>query len=145
MIEVKEIHSKETYLVRQSVLRIGKPIASCVFDGDNLPTTKHFGTFVDKELVGIVSVFENKNSIFTGGIQLQMRGMAVLENYQKRGLGNVLIHEVEVYAKSKKSPTLWFNARENAIGFYKKLGYSIIDTPFEIGDIGPHYIMYKKF
>jgi GNAT superfamily N-acetyltransferase len=144
MIQVTEIAAKETYLIRQIILRPGKPIESCVFEGDDLPTSKHFGLFVNKELVGIVSVFENKNTIFTHSNQLQVRGMAVLQNYQKKGYGNVLIEKVEAYAKSMKSPNIWFNAREIAVGFYKKLGYTIIGNPFEIGEIGTHYIMHKQ-
>jgi GNAT superfamily N-acetyltransferase len=144
MIKVVAISSKETYLIRQIILRPGKPIESCVFEDDDLPTSKHFGLFVNKELAGIVSVFENKNSIFTNSNQLQVRGMAVLKNYQKKGYGNLLIAEVEAYAKSKKSPNIWFNARETAVGFYKKLGYIVVGNPFEIGEIGIHYIMHKQ-
>jgi len=144
MIEIKNIPSKATYLVRQPVLRPGKPLTSCVFDGDDLESTAHFGLFYKTELAGIVSVFENKNSKFTEANQLQIRGMAVLDNCQKMGFGNLLIQKTEEYAKSKSVSLLWFNAREAAVGFYEKLGYAIIGTPFDIGDIGKHYVMYKQ-
>ena len=45
MIQIKEIPSKETYSVRQPVLRKGKPIESCIFEGDDLATTHHFGLY----------------------------------------------------------------------------------------------------
>jgi len=48
MIQIKEIPSKETYIVRQPVLRKGKPIESCIFEGDDLETTYHFGLFDNK-------------------------------------------------------------------------------------------------
>lgn len=143
MIEIKIIPSKETYSVRQPVLRAGKPIESCLFDGDDLETTVHFGLYYDELLVGIVSVFENKNVLFKDILQIQIRGMAVLEEYQNKKLGNFLINNVEKYATFQNIPLIWFNARENAVGFYKKLGYEIIGTSFDIVGVGTHYVMYK--
>lgn len=84
MITIKEIPSKETYAVRQPVLRKGKPIESCIFDGDDLETTHHFGLFDDENLTGIISLFEKINPIFAERNQAQIRGMAVLENHQKK-------------------------------------------------------------
>ena len=39
---------------------------------------------------------------------------------------------------------LWFNARETAVDFYKKMGYTVIGESFIINDIGTHFVMYKK-
>ena len=143
MIEIKRIASKDTFLVRQPVLRAGKPIESCIFDGDDLKTTVHFGLFYDENLTGVISVFENKNDNFNDGFQMQIRGMAVLEQYQKKGFGNFLVNTVEEYAKSQKASLVWFNAREAAVAFYEKLNYTIVGSAFEIKDVGIHYIMCK--
>ena len=143
MLEIKIIPSKETLKVRQAVLRHGESLINCVFEGDNLITTNHFGIFFDKDIVGIISVFENKNTNFTSENQLQIRGMAVLEQHQKKGYGKLLMLESENQAIIKKATLIWFNARESAVDFYKNLDYSIIDTPFIIENIGVHYIMYK--
>ena len=43
MNSIKEIHFQETFEVRHPVLREGRPIETCFFDGDELETTKHFG------------------------------------------------------------------------------------------------------
>lgn len=83
---IKEIPSKETYIVRQPVLRKGKPIESCIFEGDDLETTHHFGLFDNKNLTGIISLFLKINSIFADENQAQIRGMAVLETHLKKGL-----------------------------------------------------------
>ncbi|WP_227871652.1 hypothetical protein [Flavobacterium kingsejongi] len=40
---IKKITSEATYAVRQPVLRAGMPLESCIFDGDDLNTTEHFG------------------------------------------------------------------------------------------------------
>ena len=89
MLEIKIITSKETLKVRQAVLRQGKPLINCVFEGDDLISTTHFGMFFEKEIVGIISIFENKNVNFTSENQFQIRGMAILEQYQKKGFGKL--------------------------------------------------------
>ena len=45
MTIIKEITANETLLVRQAILRPGKSIATCHFDGDDLASTKHFGYY----------------------------------------------------------------------------------------------------
>lgn len=145
MYTLKQITSQATFAVRQPVLRPGKGIETCVFDGDDLPTTVHFGIFDDEALVGIISVFKASNPYFKETDQFQIRGMAVLESEQKKGLGEKLVLEAEAYIAQNKGKRIWFNAREIAVGFYKKMGYDIIGDQFNIPDVGPHYVMHKIF
>jgi hypothetical protein len=84
MIQIKEIPSKETYIVRQPVLRKGQPIESCIFEGDDLETTYHFGLFDNKILTGIVSLFEKINPIFAGQNQAQIRGDGSFRNTSEK-------------------------------------------------------------
>lgn len=143
MIEIKEILASDTYAVRNAVLRKGKPIETCMFPGDELPTTKHFGLF-HEDVIGIISLFENKNPNFSTPIQIQIRGMAILQEFQGLGLGEKLIESCEEYLKSEKETLIWFNARESAVGFYEKLGYQTFGFVFEIEGVGKHLIMFKK-
>lgn len=140
---IKEISALETFSVRQPVLRPGKNIETCHFEGDNLESTRHFGVFIDDELVGIASLFQSNSDLFEEKKQFQLRGMAILENFQKKGIGESLVNYAEENAKSRKGELIWFNAREIAIRFYEKLGYKIIGESFEIGDIGKHFIMFR--
>lgn len=141
---IKEIPSKETYIVRQPVLRKGKPIESCVFEGDDLETTHHFGLFQNENLTGIISLFTQSNPIFAENLQGQIRGMAILENHQKKGFGEALVKHCEDYCKQNKVDLIWFNARTAAVGFYKRMNYEVLGEPFEIKDVGEHYLMFKK-
>ncbi|MBF4518594.1 GNAT family N-acetyltransferase [Flavobacterium sp. ANB] len=141
---IKEIPSKETYIVRQPVLRNGKPIESCIFEGDDLDTTHHFGLFDNSELIGIISLFSQTNTIFAEKKQAQIRGMAVLETHQKKGFGEALVKHCENYCYENNVDLIWFNARTAAVGFYKKMNYEIIGAPFDIKDVGEHYLMSKK-
>lgn len=144
MITIKEIDIEKVYPVRNLVLRRGKPIESCHFLDDEKVSTKHFGVVLDKKIIAVVSVFEQNNSLFIEKKQFQIRGMAVLDQFQQQGLGKLLIEKVEAYCKKNKANLIWFNARENACKFYQKLNYTITGKPFDIKNIGLHYIMFKK-
>ena len=69
--------------------------------------------------------------------------MAVLPTHQKKGLGDLLLEAAEDYIKQKDADLIWFNAREVAVGFYSKAGYTISGELFEIPNVGPHYVMFK--
>lgn len=142
---IKEIPALETFSVRHPVLRPRKNIETCHFDGDNLESTRHFGLFIDAELAGVASLFKSNSDLFQEKEQFQLRGMAVLEKFQKKGIGETLVKYAEENAKSRSGKLIWFNAREVAVRFYEKMGYQIIGEPFEIGDIGEHFVMYKFY
>lgn len=143
MIFIHQIEAEETFSVRQPVLRPGKPIESCHFEGDNLGTTAHFGLYKNDKIIGVVSVFKVQNPNFIRKEQYQIRGMAVLEKYQRKGLGVQLVKKAEHYVKEKKGDLIWFNARESAVPFYEKLNYKTKGNPFEINEIGTHFVMLK--
>ncbi|MEN3322987.1 GNAT family N-acetyltransferase [Mariniflexile soesokkakense] len=140
---IKHITATETYIVRHPVLRTGKPIETCTFDGDDLNTTFHLGIYIEDKLVGVCSFFKSKHQLLTEEFQYQLRGMAVLDEYQGFGLGKFILTHGENLLKQKNTQVIWCNARENAVEFYKKTSYKIIGNPFNIEDIGLHYIMHK--
>ncbi len=144
MVNIKEIATSDTYLVRHPVLRAGKPFESCYFDGDDLEATHHFGLYLNSELVGILSLFEKNNPVFVAQKQYQIRGMAVLQQQQKAGFGKSLINHSEEFAISQNISLIWFNARVEAVGFYEKMGYQKKGVTFEIPNVGPHIVMFKK-
>jgi GNAT superfamily N-acetyltransferase len=144
MPTIKEISSLDTFPIRHSVLRAGKPIESCRFTGDDLESTKHFGLLENKVLAGIITVLESRSELFGPEKQFQFRGMAVLAEHQKKGFGEQLLAAAENYARSKNGLLIWMNAREAAVGFYEQNGYKKAGNLFEIPGVGPHYMMYKS-
>ena len=141
---ITQISASNSYSVRHPILRPGKPFESCRFEGDELPTTTHFGLFNTKKLIGVVSVFKNNNSTFNIDNQFQIRGMAVLTEFQKKGFGKDLMNHCAEFIKSQNGTLIWFNAREIAVPFYEKLGYIKSGNPYTIADIGLHYVMQKE-
>jgi ribosomal protein S18 acetylase RimI-like enzyme len=144
MHSIQKITSTETYPVRHIVLRAGKPIESCKFDGDELVSTHHFGYYFNNQIIGVISLFAIDNSHFITQKSFQIRGMAVLPAFQKQGVGEALVKEAEKFCTTQKADLIWFNARTSAVGFYQKMGYEILGPEFEIYDVGPHFLMYKK-
>lgn len=144
MQNIKKITALDTFVVRHPVLRFEKPIESCHFEGDTLETTVHFGLYETTNLLGVVSLFEVKNDMFTFEKQFQIRGMAVLKQHQKKGFGEKLIINAEKYCRNQNTNLIWFNAREAAIGFYQKTGYQIKGSLFEIKNVGKHIVMFKE-
>ncbi|MNF36440.1 Acetyltransferase (GNAT) family protein [compost metagenome] len=144
MQNIKKISALETFPVRHPVLRTEKPIESCHFEGDDLETTVHFGLFDENNLIGVISIFEAKNKLFPEERQFQIRGMAVLKEYQKKGLGATLVNHCEKYCLDNNADLIWFNARTEATGFYEKMGYQKIGASFDIKDVGEHFVMSKK-
>ncbi|MBP6041272.1 MAG: GNAT family N-acetyltransferase [Flavobacterium sp.] len=141
---IQKIIAQDTYPVRHQVLRSGKPIESCQFQGDELETTHHLGYYLNKQIIGVISLFEIDNNHFLAQKSIQIRGMAVLPSFQKQGIGKVLVSEAEKFSVIQKADLIWFNARTTAVGFYKKMGYEIVGTEFEIKEVGPHFLMYKN-
>jgi GNAT superfamily N-acetyltransferase len=143
MHSIQKIASTETYPVRHIVLRAGKPIESCQFQGDELETTNHFGYYINNQIIGVISIFEINNKQFLVQKSFQIRGMAVLPSFQKQGIGEALVKESEKFCTTQKANLIWFNARTTAVGFYQKMGYEIVGSEFEINEVGPHFLMFK--
>ncbi len=57
------------------------------------------------------------------GQQGQIRFMAVDDKAQGQGLGQQIINELELQASKLGMKEICLNARDNALGFYQKLGY----------------------
>ena len=144
MSQVKKINAEETYAVRQKVLRAGKPIETCYFDGDHDGSTAHFGCIEKQAIIAVVSVFKCKSNYFEDHTQYQVRGMAVLEIFQKKGFGEQLLNAAEAFCIQEKANLIWFNARETAVLFYKKAGYEVFGAAFTIPSVGIHFVMFKK-
>jgi predicted GNAT family N-acyltransferase len=143
-IHIHEIPASAVYSVRQPVLRPGRPLSECVFEGDTSEKTVHLGLFMDENLIGVASFMQNSNPLFKDTEQYQLRGMAVLSEFKGQGFGTSLLIEGEEKLKNLVNhPFLWFNARDYAIGFYEQFGYKTIGEKFDVPGICQHIVMFK--
>lgn len=74
---------------------------------------------------------------------LQMRQVAVLPELQGQGIGTALVRFSEDLAHQRGFRRLILHARETAVAFYEKLGYSRMGDRFEEVSI-PHWAMEKR-
>lgn len=111
--------------------------------GDHDSDSIHLGVYDDDKLVCTGSFMKNAKNDFTGN-QYQLRGMATAEACQGKGYGRILVKEAEAYFKARGIDLIWCNARVSALDFYRKLGYQTIGEVFDVPQIGPHFVMFKK-
>lgn len=82
-----------------------------------------------------------KNTTETG----QIRFMAVDNLHQSKGLGKIIVSFLEEEGKKTGLKKIELQARENAVDFYKKVGYSIKEKTFLLWGIIQHFLMEKEF
>ncbi len=143
-MKIIQINSKETLEIRSKVLRPNLPISTCEFLGDDDEKTFHLGGYLDDKLIGVASFYsEDHDEVERYQNPYRLRGMATLDEYRGRGVGKNLLNEAFLVIKERQGGVLWCNARTNAIGFYEKLGFSVVGEEFEIEGVGPHFVMVR--
>ncbi len=124
--KIIQITSKETLQIRHQVMWPNKPIDYVKLPNDN--EGLHFGLFLDKKLISVISLFINDG-------EAQFRKFATLENYQGKGYGSILLNEIMQIADKQSLKRIWCNARRNKSEFYRKFGLVATNTIFIKGDV----------
>ena len=75
--------------------------------------------------------------------EAQIRYMGVSEDLRRSGIGSKMIKKLEEEAINQGANQIMLNARENAVAFYKSLGYFEV-CPYESDIQIPHTRMEKK-
>ena len=73
----------------------------------------------------------------------QLRYMAVDKQAEKRGIGKSILKKIETYARDNDANLIMLHARENAVGFYEKLGFKTEEKSYVLFDCIQHYKMTK--
>lgn len=64
----------------------------------------------------------------------QLMQMAVDTQFQRKGIGRLLVKELLKFSKQNNIEEVTCHARNNVLNFYEKLGFEIYDEPFiEVG------------
>ncbi|MFL2612596.1 MAG: GNAT family N-acetyltransferase [Flavobacteriaceae bacterium] len=143
-LNIKIIKSNKLLKLRSKILRNNINPSKCAYPGDDDNTSFHIGAYIDGVLAGGVSMIKNKCTHKNLPNCYQLRGLFVDFNHQKKGIGKMIIKEVESLLKNKKVSYLWMNARVKALDFYLKLNYTNSEITYNINEIGLHYMLYKK-
>jgi ribosomal protein S18 acetylase RimI-like enzyme len=128
-------------MIRQRMLYPNQPMDKCQFDKDDEEQTFHLGAFVDSKLVSVASFTFERHPDLQEPYQFHLQGMATLPDHQKKGLSSELLKIAFPIVKQNMCNIVWCHARENAVGYYEKVGFEQIGEPFDVPGEGPHRLM----
>ena len=81
---------------------------------------------------------------FNGPGEAQFRYMGVDSRYRRKGIATRLLRALEKEAKKRGARIAWFNARDPAVPFYERCGYSIFDISYTLYGCIPHWKMFRE-
>ncbi len=109
---------EQYYNLRWKILREPwqQPIGS---ERDDLETQSYHRVIVDDKdnIVGVGRLHKYSQE------KAQIRYMAISDEYRGKGLGKLLVNELEQVAAQSGAKVIALNARDDAIGFYQQLDY----------------------
>lgn len=136
---VTPVEWENYYALRYNVLRkpLGQPFGSERNDGDLKGI--HFALYEDQILRGIARLDKADDDIG------QTRFVAIDPASQGKGFGKMLMEAVEAKSKARGDKKMILHARDYAVDFYLKLGYTVIEKSYKLFDVLQHYLMEKKY
>lgn len=141
--ECRKITTEETIPLRSKVLRPFHPVDASRYPKD--PEAVHFGAFQAGALVSTVTAHPEPHPLFPEYPRAwRIRGMATEPDLQGKGAGRMVLQALLDWARGEKVALFWCNAREGAIPFYEKHGFTVESELFDIAGIGPHKVMKIK-
>jgi GNAT superfamily N-acetyltransferase len=128
---------EEYYDLRYRILRepLGKERGSERNDGD--ADGIHFALYDE----GVLRAIARLDKV--DATTCQVRFVAVETPLQGKGLGKAIMDAVEQRGIAEGYTKLILHARDYALDFYKKLGYTLIGPSYKLFDVLQHYEMYK--
>lgn len=136
-IDYGTVEYSQMLKLRNEILR--KPL-NLHFEKEELDQEKNdllIGAFEEDKMLGCCLLTRlNKDCV-------RLRQMAVQDNLQGKGIGASMMNFAENVARDAGYKKIEMHARKTAIGFYEKLGYSVVGSEFIEVSL-PHYLMEKK-
>jgi predicted GNAT family N-acyltransferase len=142
MLEVKipktEQEWESYYDLRYRILRepLGKERGSERNDGDE--NGIHFSLYENEQLIAVARMDQVDETT------CQARFVAVESNLQGKGYGREIMSALENKAVRLGYKTLILHARDYALPFYEKLGYTLVGPSYKLFDVLQHFEMYKE-
>jgi GNAT superfamily N-acetyltransferase len=137
-LEVRRVGAEEVRPLRHLVLRPGRPFAETAFPGDGDPGAAHFGAFRAGELLAVATLLDAPQPEHPSERACQVRGMASHPSVRGAGYGAAVLAACVTEARARGARRVWCNAREAALGFYLRAGFTPTGERFDIPGIGPH-------
>lgn len=137
MTEIRVVPPEETVELRQRVLRPHQTVEEVRARLGELPAVV---VYDGGAVVATATVFEEG---FPGDPRpgdWRLRGMASAPEVRGRGYGAAALLAALDHARAHGARRVWCNARTDAIGFYRRHGFTTHGDEFDDPDSGPHYV-----
>jgi ribosomal protein S18 acetylase RimI-like enzyme len=135
-ITIEQVDAADTYPLRAQELRQGRPMA---MDGDDAPYALHLAARIDGgDIVGVVRFHPRDCPWREGEGSWQLRGMATDPRVRGLGVGRALVAEGLARVAARGADLVWCDARKAAVGFYERIGFSIVTEEYDLRPVGPH-------
>jgi len=76
--------------------------------------------------------------------EAQIRSISVEPEWEGKGIGTIVLKELEKIVTAKGAKRIIIHARNNAIEFYEKNGYHSVEESYTLFEVIPHTLMEKK-
>ena len=111
--------------------------------GEDQPGVVHLGAYDGEELLSACLIFPEPCPWLPGEHAWRLRGMATDPQRRGTGAGSAILREASRIAVADGATVLWCLARETAVGFYLRHGWTAFQTLFDT-DLGPHQRMWLR-
>ena len=143
--EVIALTLEDIMPLRVKVLRKGTPVTHCNYPEDTYEDVIHLGVKRADRVVGTSSWFQKECPDLVGESALQLKGMAVHESLQGTGVGVQIIAAGLSLATERGVSVIWARARDSALGFYLRCGFTEIGPGYIDEPTGmPHHNVYRR-
>jgi predicted GNAT family N-acyltransferase len=135
-ITIEQVEAADTYPLRAQELRQGRPLE---MDGDDAPYALHLAARLDAgEIVGVVRFHPRDCPWREAEAPWQLRGMATDPRVRGLGVGRALVAEGLTRVLQRGADLVWCDARAAAVGFYERIGFTVVTDEYDLRPVGPH-------
>ena len=100
--------------------------------------SEHRMVVIDGDIVAVARLHYLNETV------AQIRYMAVRKEFEHRGIGKALYTALEDEVRNNKTRKIILHAREPVIGFYEKLGFTVIKKSHVLFNQVQHFEMHKR-
>ena len=135
-VTIEQVDAQTTFALRAQELRQGRPAE---INEDDAPYTLHLAARVDGgEVVGVVRFHPRDCPWRPGEGSWQLRGMATDPRVRGLGVGRALVAEGLTRVVAGGGDLVWCDARQAAVGFYSRIGFTAVTEPYDLRPVGLH-------
>ena len=143
--EVIALTLEDIMALRVKVLRKDTPVTHCNYPEDTYEDVIHLGVKNENTVVGTSSWFRKECPDLDGEAAIQLKGMAVDDSLQGSGIGVQIIAAGLALATERGVSIVWARARDSALGFYLRCGFTEIGPGYIDEPTGmPHHNVYRR-